>query len=170
MVTLGIDPGKAIGLCLYDGDTGTVLEATVCTAAEVSEHLHRLLPRAAAIGIERVRAYGLAGKSIADGIEQTGWLISRCGGGALPAKDYGDGRAFWSRQVFTFERRAVLRALSHEVGSDVRKDAGVWAALVTIHGEGCDKKGGKLYGTKAHARAALAVAWALSQDLIALPF
>ena len=164
MITLGLDPGKTLGLCLYDSTLARVLEAVVCTAEDVDEHLHRMLPRADRIGIERVRAYGLAGKSIADGIEQTGWLIRRCGGDCAPGSDE-KGVATWRTdgRLVSLERRAVLRALSDAVGSDVRKDAGVWAALVTLHGEGCDKKGGVLYGTKAHARSALAVAWAVAR-------
>ena len=163
MNTLGIDPGKALGLCLYDSTHARVLEAVVCTAADVDGHLHRLLPRADMTAIERVRAYGLAGKTIADGIEQTGWLIRRCGGDCAPGSDE-RGIASWrvDGRLVSLERRAVLRALSDAVGSDVRKDAGVWAALVTLHGEGSDKKGGCLHGVKAHARSALAVAWSVA--------
>lgn len=163
MITLGIDPGKAIGLCLYDGSR--VLEAVVCTAADVDEHLHRLLPIADRVAIERVRAYGLAGKSIADGIEQTGWLIRRCGGACAPLSADVGGVLSWGPRLWTLERRAVLRELSRAVGSDVRKDAGVWAALTTLHGDGCTAKGGSLHGVKAHARAALAVAWSLDAML-----
>jgi hypothetical protein len=46
----------------------------------------------------------------------------------------------------------------------------VWAALLHLHGgEMAAKKGGPLYGVKAHARAALAVAFVLPLTLRGKP-
>ena len=65
--------------------------------------------------------------------------------------------------VFACERRGALKALSGALGETVSKDAGVWAALVTLHGEGAGKRGGALAGCKSHSRAGLAVAWTAAQ-------
>lgn len=165
MIILGIDPGKAIGLCLYDSESKAVLSSEVCDARGVDAALHRLLPSAELIAIERPRIYGVGGREIADSCEQCGWLVRRCGGMAFSAPETGLGGAIvsWGGPVFTLERRAVLRALSDAIGQSVTKDAGVWQALVALHGEGSGKKGGALHGVKSHAKAALAVAWAAGE-------
>lgn len=167
MIILGIDPGKAIGLCLYDAEAKRVLHSEVCSDREVNDALHRLLPKAQWTVVERPRVYGMGGNDMADAIEQCGWLIRRCGGMPFAGPEPALGGAFTCRGggVLACERRGVLKALSGAIGSDVRKDAGVWAALVTLHGEDAAKKGGALYGCKSHARAALAVAWTAAQVL-----
>lgn len=164
---LGIDPGKTIGLCVYDDEARRVVTAEVCTAADVENAIHRLRPIVQWVAIERPRVYGMGGNDMADAIEQCGWLIRRCGGMPFAGPEPALGGAFTCRGggVFACERRGVLKALSGAIGSDVRKDAGVWAALVTLHGEDSAKKGGALHGCKSHARAALAVAWTAAQVL-----
>lgn len=170
MIILGIDPGKAIGLCLYDIESKEVLAAEVCDAKAVDAALHRLLPQAGLVVVERPRIYGMGGREIADACEQCGWLIRRCGGMPVAATlgGLGDAIVYWGGRVFTFERRAVLKALSGAIGQSVTKDAGVWQALVALHGEGSGKKGGALFSVKSHARAALAVAWAAAEQETAL--
>ena len=168
MIILGIDPGKAIGLCLYDTDARRVVVAESAEALTVDDALHRLLPACDLVCIERPRVYGMGGNEMADTIEQCGWLIRRCGGMPVAATLDGVGGAFlhWGDRVYTCERRGALKALSDVIGLDVRKDAGVWAALVTLHGgEGAAKKGGPLHGVRSHERAALAVAWSLGKVL-----
>lgn len=141
MIILGIDPGKAIGLCLYDTDARRVVVAESAEAATVNDALHRLLPAADATVIERPRVYGMGGNEMADTIEQCGWLIRRCGGMPVAATLDGAGGAFlcWGDRVYTCERRGALKALSDTIGSDVRKDAGVWAALLTLHGPDAER-------------------------------
>lgn len=165
---LGIDPGKTIGLCVYDDLDRRVVSSETCTAAEVDAALHRLLPSVQWTVIERPRVYGMGGSEIADAIEQCGWLIRRCGGQPFAGPEPALGGAFlcWGGSVFTCERRGALKALSGALGETVSKDAGVWAALVTLHGEDSAKKGGALHGCKSHARAALAVAWTAAQVLV----
>lgn len=161
MIILGIDPGKAIGLCLYDSTARRVLAAEVCTAAEVDDALHRLLPQASVVAIERPRIYGLGGNDIADACEQFGWLLRRCGG-KVTRKDLGGGASTFGR-IAGLERRSVTSALSAALGQQVRGDSGVWQALKSLHGENCAKKGGALFGVSSHARQALAVAWSAAK-------
>ncbi len=177
MIILGIDPGKTVGLCLYDSESKAVLSSVCCTAPGLDAELHRLLPQAELVAVERPRVYGSGGREIADACEQCGWLIRRCGGMPVAAPLDGSGGAIvlWGHRVSTFERRAVLKALSGAIGQSVTKDAGVWQALLVLHGEDSGKKGGVLFGVKSHGRAALAVAWAAAQKeqelfLAAVPF
>lgn len=161
MIVLGIDPGKTIGLCLYDTVSASVLAAECCAETDLDDAIHRLLPRADTVSVERPRMYGVGGNDIADACEQAGWIVRRCGG-LLPRKPLHSG-AHTFGDVCALERRAVTSALSIATGQQVKGDAGVWAALVALHGgDDCKRKGGALHGVASHARQALAVAWAAS--------
>lgn len=181
-VIIGIDPGATIGLCVYDT---TAKRATFA----VHHHDPRLTLAAisacrdmhpdAAIGIERARIYSKGGAHVADTIEQVGWLL-----GKLSASLPKGGDAIcdcWGR-VYTLERRAVVKALSVEMGQSVQGDAGAWQALCRLHPDAVRRpvaakpatrtkpaveavEAGPLYGVSSHARAALAVAWTLGKHL-----
>jgi hypothetical protein len=179
---LGIDPGATIGLCVYDTETRRV----VCS--EQYTDLIRAMSQVAylddvhnvdAIGIERARIYGAGGASVANTIEQVGWLLASLGA-SLPDSSAAIVRC--GGDVHTLERRAVVSALSTAVGQSVKGDAGVWQALCTLHPGAAQRpvaakpatrtkpsvdavEAGPLFGVSSHARAALAVAWTLGQHL-----
>ena len=183
MIIIGIDPGATIGIAVYDTTAGRVLfsvehrnpDLTVSAVSALREcHIVR------AIGIERARIYGAGGASVANTIEQVGWLLASLGA-HLPTS----GEAIQecgARLVYTLERRAVVKALSVEMGQAVQGDAGVWAALCRAHPDAVRRpvvgkpatrtkpaveavEAGPLYGVSSHARSALAVAWALGRYL-----
>jgi hypothetical protein len=182
----GIDPGKTVGLCVYDSAAGKVTDAAQYrSVAETVEHCRRLLQSGMcdAFAIERPRIYSHGGNELADTIEQFGALWHAIGGRApLPAETqqlqggvYRVDVQGWDfvRPLYAIERRAVTRELSREMGEDVRGDAGVWSVLVELHGGRgvADRRAvkgsepgvlGLLHGLP-HARAALAVAWAAAQ-------
>lgn len=186
MRILGIDPGKTIGLAVYDTHEQTVTEASQArTVQEVAEYVRQALGanRVDAFAIERPRIYSHAGNELADTIEQFGALWRVCGGTApLPAETravqagvYRVEVQGWdfSRPLYGVERRAVVRELYRVLGEDVRGDAGVWAALVELHGGRgtADRRAtrsepagvlGLLHGLP-HGRAAFATAWAAGQ-------
>ena len=165
MIAIGIDPGKTIGLCLYDGER--VLAAEQCsTAAEAVQHAMAwwLQYPEAVVAVEWPRVYGIGGNDIADTCAQAGWIWGRLGGITPPIEGITTG-------MRALTRGEVVSALSRRMGQQVRGDAGVWAALVELHGgkgiADCkpNKKGeggplGLLAG-KPHAKAALSVAWAV---------
>jgi hypothetical protein len=139
----------------------------------------RLWKGAEVIGIERARIYGAGGASVANTIEQVGWLLASLGA-SLPDSSAAIVRC--GGDVHTLERRAVVSALSGAVGQSVKGDAGVWQALCTLHPGAAQRpvaakpatrskpavdavEAGPLYGVSSHARAALAVAWTLGQHL-----
>jgi hypothetical protein len=164
MIVLGIDPGKTIGLCLYDTVAARVLAAECCAEPGLDDAIHRLLPLADAVSVERPRMYGVGGNDIADACEQAGWIVRRCGG-LLPRESLRGGANTFGT-VYALERRAVTAALSTATGQQVKGDAGVWAALVALHGgDECKRKGGALHGVASHARQALAVAWSVAAYL-----
>ena len=182
MIVIGIDPGATIGVCVYDTTAGCVmysaqyrdlLQVTHYVGAVRQTHVVR------AIGIERARIYGAGGASVANTIEQVGWLLASLGA-SLP--DTGDAIAYCGASVHTLERRAVVKALSTEMGESVKGDAGVWQALCRLHPDAMRRpvvgkpatrtkpaveavEAGPLFGVSSHARAALAVAWALGKHL-----
>ena len=182
MKILGIDPGNTIGLCVYD------TEARRAVFAAQHTDLHEAMSHAAhlddvwkcdAIGIERARIYGAGGASVANTIEQVGWLLASLGA-SLPDSSAAIG--YCGGDVHTLERRAVVSALTEAVGQSVKGDAGVWQALCTLHPGAAQRpvaakpatrtkpavdavEAGPLYGVSSHARAALAVAWALGRHL-----
>ena len=201
MIIIGIDPGATIGICVYDTTAGRALfSAEHSDVKQAAPEVFRLLHecKAEAIGIERARIYGIGGNEVANTIEQVGWLLAlfaaRLPGSADAIVDCGD-------NVWTVERRAVVKALTADVGQTVLKDGGVWGALKALHPDadrrpvagipgrpeelprlraGSKKlwtkgkpavpavdavEAGPLYGVSSHARAALAVAWALGKHL-----
>ena len=183
MVIIGIDPGATIGLCVYDTTAGKA----VCS--EQYTDLLRAMSQVGylgdvwkvdAIGIERARIYGAGGASVANTIEQVGWLLASLNAHLPDGKDAI--QECGARLVYTLERRAVVSALSDAVGQSVKGDAGVWQALCTLHPGAAQRpvaakpatrqkpavdavEAGPLFGVSSHARAALAVAWALGRHL-----
>jgi hypothetical protein len=179
---LGIDPGATIGLCVYDTETRLAVWAdqyTALGAAMAGISYARLWKGAEVIGIERARIYGAGGASVANTIEQVGWLLASLGAN-LPDSSAAIVRC--GADVHTLERRAVVSALTAAVGQSVKGDAGVWQALCTLHPGAAQRpvaakpatrskpavdavEAGPLFGVSSHARAALAVAWTLGQHL-----
>jgi hypothetical protein len=179
---LGIDPGATIGLCVYDTETRRAVWAdqyTALGAAMAGISYARLWKGAEVVGIERARIYGAGGASVANTIEQVGWLLASLGA-SLPDSSAAIVRC--GGDVHTLERRAVVSALTAAVGQSVKGDAGVWQALCTLHPGAAQRpvagkpatrtkaavdavEAGPLYGVSSHARAALAVAWTLGKHL-----
>ena len=72
--------------------------------------------------------------------------------------------------LYHFTRQQVIKQLSETMGQSVKTDAGVWSAMVDLHGgkgvadarKTKTAEGGPLalLSGKPHAKAALAVAWA----------
>jgi hypothetical protein len=182
---LGIDPGATIGLCVYDTETRRVMYAAQFTGlsdamAVVKDPEWWMGCKLDAIGIERARIYGAGGASVANTIEQVGWLLASLNAHLPDGKDAI--QECGARMVYTLERRAVVSALTAAVGQSVKGDAGVWQALCTLHPGAAQRpvagkpatrqkpavdavEAGPLYGVSSHARAALAVAWTLGQHL-----
>lgn len=179
MRVLGIDPGKTIGLCVYDTVLRRVMDATQCHTVSDA---HREITRMAFVdqfkmyAIERPRIYSKGGGEIADTLEQFGALWAMCTRltASMPSESLprvpGAYRVTASpTPVWALERRAVLGELSAQLAAQVKGDAGVWTALCDLHGgKGtADQKStkklargplGALAGLP-HARAALAVAY-----------
>jgi len=179
MRVLGIDPGKTIGLCVYDTELRKVLDAAqVHSLSEARREITRMafVDQFKAYAIERPRFYSKGGGEIADTLEQFGALWVACAGfGALmPAESVPTSPGAYRVQagpvpVWALERRAVTAELSAHLDLQVKGDAGVWTALCDLHGgKGiADQKQtkklpqgplGALSGMS-HARAALAVAY-----------
>jgi hypothetical protein len=182
VIVIGIDPGATIGVAVYDTAAGRVLySAQYRDPLQVTHYVGavRQTHVVGAIGIERARIYGAGGASVANTIEQVGWLLASLGA-SLP--DSSAAIVHCGGDVHTLERRAVVSALTAAVGQSVKGDAGVWQALCTLHPGGGQRpvagkpatrtrpavdavEAGPLFGVSSHARAALAVAWTLGQHL-----
>lgn len=177
MKVIGIDPGKTIGMVLYDGLQ--VLDACECkgegallNARDMLEHwlLH---DKVHTIAIEWPRIYSKAGNDVADTCIQTGALWWMLGARFMPDNDR---KPVWSigKSVYlhALTRSEIVKSLSDRMGQSVKTDAGVWAALCDLHGgKGVADKpstkketGGRLRELrgKPHARAALAAAWTVA--------
>jgi len=192
MRVIGIDPGKTIGLCVYDTDARRVLKAACVTSAQTALEWVHAEYRAddegmTPVAIERPRIYQSAGNELCDTIEQTGWLVGMLGGSYLPQpKAPGvyvcPPNMAHDCEVYLLERRAVVGALSAVMGQQVKGDAGVWRALKELHPDAMRRpvgykpatrkrpavapvEGGPLYGVTSHAQQAVAVAWALGRHL-----
>lgn len=188
MIIIGIDPGKTIGLVVYDTRAGTVLQSEVLTdavraykAIAAVDDRYSEVGIDVQIGIERPRIYQSAGNELCDTIEQTSWLMAMlCG--MYPLQEVSPGVHSAGTRVYLLERRAVVGALSAAMGQQVRGDAGVWQALCALHPDAMRRpvaakaatrqrpaveavEAGPLYGVTSHARQAAAVAWALARHL-----
>lgn len=196
MRIIGIDPGKTIGLCVYDTDGRRVLKAACVTSAQEALRWVQAEYRInddgmAPVAIERPRIYQSAGNELCDTIEQTGWLVGMLGG-EYPPQPKASGvyvcppTMAHDCEVYLLERRAVVGALSAAMGQTVKGDAGVWQALKALHPDAMRRpvgyraatrtkpavtpvEGGPLYGVTSHAQQAVAVAWALARHLEAKP-
>lgn len=174
MIVIGIDPGKTIGLCLYNGAAKAALDAYQIAHSDTQMEQvldviasWRSLHEVEAIAIEWPRIYQKAGNDVADTIAQCGMFWWALGGRQLPVAH----TPMWSKKhsvwMYAIARSTVCAGLSAHMGQLVRSDGGVWAALVDLHGgRGVAdlRKAGPfacLTG-KPHARSALAVAWAAS--------
>jgi hypothetical protein len=173
---IGIDPGKTVGLVLYDKDNACALDAYQVQAGD--EQLPQVMDivdswiaqGASIVAIEWPRIYAKAGNDVADTIAQCGMLWWALGARSMP-----DAAPVWlkKRSVYGYAvyRSTVCALLSGHMGQLVRSDGGVWAALIDIHG-GRGKADGRKVGPfacltgKPHARAALAVAWTASQSMV----
>lgn len=148
MIVLGIDPGATVGWCLYDDFAERVVEAGTLTDGEACGlNIQDIAKRSGHIVIERPRGYGPTRPQVVD----CGWIGGRIFGEMLALN-------FTIEALERIEIRKRLQVATNGIMA-VRNDATVWAALKLLHGgDGCDKKGGPLYGVKSHARAALAAA------------
>lgn len=179
MRIIGIDPGKTIGLALYDSDSKQVLDAAEGRGEQAILFAQALVydwlqEGASAVGIEWPRIYSKAGNDVADTCIQTGMLCWMLGARLFPVES---GQWILQKNMYlhTVTRQQVVKSLGDKMGQAVRTDAGVWAALVQLHGGSgvADKRttkkerGGPLAEVigKPHAKAALAVAWAVANTI-----
>ena len=156
MRILGIDPGAKTGWCVYDNDHKRVLGSgefqefyAHSACPPVVEHLRRITNFNYAV-VERLVPHGASYPQVVEAAYVAGRLVERV--------------SKWSDVVVELARHEIrgrLQAATHGAVR-VKNDATVWAALKLLHGDGCDKKGGSLYGVKSHARAALAAAVAFT--------
>jgi hypothetical protein len=177
MKVIGIDPGKTVGMVLYDGSK--VIDAAQATGGGALLMVRDFTADwirndgVEAVVIEWPRIYSKAGNEVADTCIQAGMLWWMLGARGLPYKEEG---AQWSYQkgvhLHVLTRQQIVKGLSEKMGQSVKTDAGVWAALVDLHGgKGvADKRttkterGGPLAELcgRPHARAALAAAYLIS--------
>lgn len=146
MRILGIDPGATTGWCRYDTVRACVIAAGEFPGFQFPEPTEWLAEVDVAV-IERPKGYGPTRPQLVD----CGYVAGRI---------VGELRQFEAVRELT--RLEVCQALTAVMCGVVqcRNDSTVWAALLHLHGgELAGKKGGPLYGVKAHARAALAVAF-----------
>lgn len=153
MLVLGLDPGATTGWCLYDTEAKRVVEAGKFRGVEYSSEMSAAVSRAKAVVVEKPVAYGPTRPDVVECAWVAGILWHRFGSEFMT-------------------RREVKQILTDATNRDVRvvDDASAWAALVLLHGEGCDAKpskkngpGGSIGRVTSHERAALAlvVAWAM---------
>lgn len=140
---LGIDPGATTGWCLYNLAGRFVVSHGMFPGCEVSDELPRFVDR---IVIEEIVPHGASYPQVVE----AAWT-----GGEIRGFLRGQGMV-----VEKMPRMVVRKALQDAVHGTIRvvNDKTVWAALLALHGgDSAKKKGGSLYGVKAHERAALAV-------------
>ncbi len=146
MRILGIDPGVTTGWCRYDSTRACVIQAGEFPDFRFPEPTEWLAEVDVAV-IERPKGYGPTRPQLVD----CGYVAGRI---------VGELRQFEAVRELT--RLEVCKSLTAAMSGEIRcrNDSTVWAALLHLHGgELAGKKGGPLYGVKAHARAALAVAF-----------
>ena len=157
MRILGIDPGVTTGWCLYDSTRACVIRAGEFPGFQFPEPTEWLAEVDVAV-IERPKGYGPTRPQLVD----CGYVAGRI---------VGELRQLEAVRELT--RLEVCKSLTAAMSGEVRcrNDSTVWAALLHLHGgELAVKKGGPLYGVKAHARAALAVAfvWGVGNQAAAM--
>jgi hypothetical protein len=180
MRIIGIDPGKTVGMVLYDTVEAKVIDAIEGKGEGALLSIRDFvrdwvdMDKVKAIAIEWPRIYSKAGNDVADTCIQAGMLWWMLGARTLPHEGLN-----WSYQkgvyLHTVTRQQVVKFLGDTMGQPVRTDAGVWSALVQLHGGAgvADKRttkkerGGPLAELigKPHAKAALAVAWAVANTV-----
>lgn len=159
MRILGIDPGGKTGWAVYDTRARAVVQAGICEGADLPWGEIVQCDRAV---IERPEAYGAARPQVVD----CAWVAGRL---------YEAAHAH-CETVGHLYRREVVKLIGLALGVPVRGDAEVWRALCELHGgDGADVRGrpatkktpareqGPLGGCIAHAKAAVAVAYAAAQ-------
>lgn len=151
MLVLGLDPGATTGWCLYDTDARRVVDSDTFKESEAPSGL--IAMRRDICVIERPVAHGPTRPQVVDCAWHAGKLAV-------------------IMQAVPMTRREIKLILTEATQRDVvvKDDATAWAALVLLHGEGCDAKpskkngpGGSIGRVTSHERAALAlvVAWAM---------
>lgn len=180
MRIIGIDPGKTIGMVLYDSDARKVIDATEMKGETallgIRDFAHDWIhmDKVTAVAVEWPRIYSKAGNEVADTCIQTGMIWWMLGARGMP---FESGNWIYQKGVYlhSITRQQVVKTLSETMGQAVRTDAGVWAAMLELHGgKGvADRRATKtiaggplaLLSGKPHAKAALAVAWAVSKSV-----
>lgn len=149
MRILGIDPGATTGWCIYDSDAKIAVASGECEGPDLDivaiEDAH-LVDFAV---IEEPFAHGPTRPEVVECAKVFARLDERVS------------QQMKTHCISRHETRRRLQLATHGVVR-VANDATVWAAIKLLHGDGCDKKGGSLYGVKSHARAALAAAVAFT--------
>lgn len=150
MKILAIDPGATTGWVLYDTESKSVLCSGQFRGHEARSDDEKM-PECRTVVIERPKGYHGSPGAVVDCGYVCGRIVERFAEIGITV-----------HEMFRHTIRAALQEATHGT-IRVKNDATAWAALKLLHGEGCDKKNGCLYGVKAHERAALAVAvaWAL---------
>ncbi len=164
VIILAVDPGVTSGWCVYDSTAKRVLAAGEFWGWELTPYVFEaLIGIKFAMAIERPKGQGPTRPQMVDCGYITGRLVQilaysfRC----------------QVLELYRYEVRKTLANLTHGAVL-VRNDAGVWAALVLLHGEGSDvkattkRKAGAIGLATGHARAALAVAVTAADRLEAL--
>lgn len=182
MHVIALDPGGLSGIAVYDSETRRVLYAEVISDPEELVASARFLmgkytPYHAVI--ERVRAYGIAGKEIADACELTGWVAAHLGTSRIRETEY-SGKSTAGAQMSLLTRQLVSKRIGLIEGARVSGPR-VWQAVVRAHGgkdalapggalhlaEAADHSANVSFGKSGadHARAAvsLAVAYCLGE-------
>lgn len=158
-----IDPSSAVdkpnnGLCFWSSN-GYV----ICKNGNLDEAAEFVcdLPLAHWLLVEQPMSYGKVGSFLTDTAMVVGYLLATAGR-PIPTRNVASGVKVNGETVI-MTRAAVVKALSEMVGTPVKGDAGVNAALRTLFGEDAFKRGGKFQDCKGHARQALAMAVAATR-------
>lgn len=150
MLILGIDPGATTGWCLYHGGKQQVLGAGTFNRHHWSDEASEAMAVADAVAIESFfEPHG--------GIYPDTVLAAMTEGRLQEAV-----AATRGVEPVLYTRLSIKQALTEATLREVvvQDDRTCKAALVLLHGDGSDKKGGAIWpATNDHRRAALAVAW-----------
>lgn len=158
MNILGLDPGATTGWCAYDSTAKRVMAAGEFETHQVPWAVIDLARREGCVvvieGFAKVHA-GIYPQTVA-AAWTGGRIVERV---ELRTK-------VPVAEITRHDVKLTLHAAIHGE-FPLKKDRDVWAALLLLHGgPESAKKGGSLYGVKAHGRAALAVCvtWGLRQQ------